>query len=215
VATAYDGDSTDQRIEARLDRLETRRGRYFNALTALITALATLGAVWLGSALTAEADDARADEDFAREQRIETYGEFLGSIDTSYALMGPFLPSKSQFSETPLRDFAAPTDEQYAEIVQSLPLVRTLSGRIDVIGGKDLPGDADQLATHLDRGATVVRAIYRCHNQGIAPYSCNQPPSAYFLPPVTPKGVEKNYFDFFRDREAFLRDSKTQLALPE
>ncbi len=74
-----------------------------------LTVAATLGSVALGAWLTASAADARADEDFAREQRIETYGEFLGSIDTANALTQPFTPTEEQFLETPLEELDAPT----------------------------------------------------------------------------------------------------------
>ena len=96
MASAGGGGLTDEQIEGRLNRLESRRSTNFNAVSALvvgvITALATLGGVWLGTSQTATAEDARADEGFAREQRIEVYGDFLGSIDKGMTSIEPFLP---------------------------------------------------------------------------------------------------------------------------
>jgi hypothetical protein len=43
-------------------------------------------------------------------------------------LTQPFTPTEEQFLETPLEELDAPTADQYAEIVESIPLVTTLSG---------------------------------------------------------------------------------------
>ncbi|MCA0144260.1 hypothetical protein [Blastococcus sp. LR1] len=218
MASASGGGPTVEQIEGRLNRLEARRTAVFNVASVVavgvLTTLGTLGGVWLGTSQTADAQDARADEDFAREQRIETYGEFLGAIDTSYALMATWLPSEGLFYARPMGVFDAPPAETYAEIVASLPLVRTLSGRIDVIGGEEVARDADQLAAQLELSAEVIRWILRCNNEKAGTTECIGPPSATFLPPGTPEGSEPVYFKFLEDREEFLRTATAQLNLP-
>jgi CRISPR/Cas system-associated protein Cas5 (RAMP superfamily) len=58
--------------------------------TALIGAVVGgLGGAYLGVTIGADRDDARADREFAREQRIEVYGEFLGNIDKAMGSIEP------------------------------------------------------------------------------------------------------------------------------
>jgi hypothetical protein len=60
-------------------------------------------------------DDARADREFAREQRIEVYGDFLGSTDKAMKSIQPFPPGPPEGEDALATNLTPPTTEQLNE----------------------------------------------------------------------------------------------------
>ena len=219
MASASGGGLTDEQIEGRLNRLESRRSTNFNAVSALvvgvITALATLGGVWLGTSQTADAEDASADEDFAREQRIEVYGDFLGNIDKGMNSIEPFLPGPPERGNALAENLTPPTTEQLNEINESVTSVQTLAGRISVISGPEATALAAALMKDVQQGQKVASIIYDCHNQYIGNPRSLEPIRKYFPQPETQEYTFA-VAELFRDhRRAFLEQVREDLGLPD
>ncbi len=220
VANASGGGATVEQIEGRLDRLEARRSTSRNVSSnlavGLITALATLGGVWLGTSLTADAEDARADEDFAREQRIDAYGEFLAAADSAREVIARNMPDRQDFHETPIKHLNAPSAEEYAEVTQAMTSVETLLGRISVIGGQETTDRATRVRNGLNQGSHVLSLVRMCHADPQADSRCSHPTDTA-TPPY--RGADK-YGAYTEDhfagtRIAFLERARSQLGMPD
>jgi hypothetical protein len=216
VATGDGGGSTVEDPEGFKNRRETRRGTHWASVSTVIAAVVGgLGGAYLGVMIGADRDDARADRKFAREQRIEVYGDFLGSTDKAMKSIEPFPPGPPEGEDALATKLTPPTTEQLNEMNESVTSVETLAGRISVIGGAEATAMAAALMKDVQQGQKVASIIYDCHNEYASVPRCFKPIRTYFPLPETQEytfAVDELFPDH---RQAFLEQVREDLALPD
>ncbi len=112
--------------------------------------------------MSADRDDARSSREFLQDQRIELYGDYLAQFDELHAALDPLLPTNDMQGK-PRKDIPDPGAEAVAEARRANDALRTLDGRVDVIGGKGVTDVTLQIALTTYPVILFAEGIVSCH----------------------------------------------------